>query len=120
MSGITAQGAPECANSLDPRHNKLLSIPEGVIDAVERLTGRRVSSSAVRMWTCKGLRPVGGGPRVRLGTLRFGGSAFTTEAAIVEFAATTAGTAPPVDRSSQRAPRRSGDATTDYLDREGL
>ena len=87
MQPNTTQVAPTSAESTAP----LLKCPSGVIDLVERLTGRRVSESTVRFWIAKGLRPRGGGPRVRLRTLRFGSSTMTTEQAILDFAAATAG-----------------------------
>lgn len=93
----------------------LLKCPAGVVDFVAQLTGRRVSESTVRYWIAKGLRPRGGGPRVRLRTLRFGSSTMTTEQAILDFAAGTAG----AEQELAPLSRRSADVAA-YLDAEGL
>lgn len=74
-----------------PLPNGHLRCPGDVVECVARLTGRTVSPSTVRFWIGRGVQSRDGGPRIRLRTLRFGTSTVTTEAAVLEFAAATAG-----------------------------
>lgn len=73
-----------------PLPNGHLRCPGDVVECVQRLTGRRVSPSTVRFWIGRGVQSRDGS-RIRLRTLRFGTSTVTTEAAVLEFAAATAG-----------------------------
>ena len=100
----------------------LLKCPSGVQDLIGRLTGRRVSESTVRFWIATGLRPRGGGPRVRLRTLKFGSKTLTTEQAILDFAAATAGadTEPTDTPATKGALLNRTAAAAAFLESEGV
>lgn len=107
----------------EPLPNGHLRCPGEVIECIARLTGRRVSPSTVRYWIGRGVQSRDGS-RIRLRTLRFGSSTLTTEAAVLEFAAATAGGKAPTMAEAPKPRQRDAAARVAkaiaYLEAEGL